>query len=438
MLRSILILTLITVCAYYALQGPFYALLFYIGNAYFRPEEWAWNDFVRSLHLSFVSGAYMLLTSFFSGQKLVWNGRIALLWLFVCQAFLSTLFSEQSAYCWSYWLEFFKVIVVTYLIVVLVTDFAKFRLVVAIMVFALGLEQAKQGWFYLVTHPGGPNPNPVPFLGDNNGVAVGILMLVPLIGLLIQTAQDKRAKLFYRFLFIGCLYRALSTYSRGGFLACLAMGGAWWLWSQHKLRGLLGLLFIIGVVLPSLPDAFWNRMHTINTYEENQDESALGRLHFWRVAIEMAATNPFLGIGFNGYNPSYDSYDFPGGEYGKGRSVHSSFFGVLAELGYPGAILYIFIVFGAMFSCIQVRRQTAQNVDLSELNKSAVALETSLIAFVVGGSFVALSYNEMLWHTIGLTIVLQRLTVQRKIETQADELRKEPVHVTAGKIHAAA
>src|SRR6266508_4546009 len=168
MLRSVLVLAFITVAAYYALQGPFYGLLFYIGNAYFRSEEWIWSDFIRSLHLSLVSGVYLVLRSLFSGQKLVWNGRIALLWLFLCQALLSTLSSEYSDYCWSSLVEFFKVIVIIYLIVVLVIDFAKFRLVVAVMVFALGLEQAKQGWFYLITHPGGSNTNPLPFLGDNN------------------------------------------------------------------------------------------------------------------------------------------------------------------------------------------------------------------------------------------------------------------------------
>ena len=27
---------------FYALISPFYALLFYLWNAYFRPEEWIW------------------------------------------------------------------------------------------------------------------------------------------------------------------------------------------------------------------------------------------------------------------------------------------------------------------------------------------------------------------------------------------------------------
>ena len=60
MLRTLFVLLLATIGAYYALQGPFYALLFYIWNAYFRPEDWIWTDFVRNLRLSYLIGLYLV------------------------------------------------------------------------------------------------------------------------------------------------------------------------------------------------------------------------------------------------------------------------------------------------------------------------------------------------------------------------------------------
>jgi putative inorganic carbon (hco3(-)) transporter len=421
MLRSIFVLVLVVIGAYYALQAPFYALLFYIGNAYFRPEDWVWSNLVSSLKLSLISGAYVVLATVFFGRRFVWNGRIALLWLFLFQTFLSTLGAENFFHSWSYWVDFFKTVVITYIIVVLVDDFSKFRLLLLVMVLALGLEQAKQGWVYLVTSPGWYNDNPVPFLGDNNGVAVGMLMLVPIVGLLGQTTNKKWAKSFYWFLLIGCLYRALSTYSRGGFIAAIAMGTAWCLRSRHKMRALLGALVVITAVFTALPDAFWNRMNTIETYEEQQDASALGRLHFWEVAVQMANANPFCGVGYNGYNLSYNKYDFSGGAYGVDKSVHSSFFGVLAETGYLGAILFVVIIFSALRSCSRVRKLVLKEAALSDLGKSAVALQASLVAFLVGGSFVIFQYNEMLWHMIGLTIVLERLAKQRQANILSGE-----------------
>jgi probable O-glycosylation ligase (exosortase A-associated) len=413
MYRDAIVLFLITVGAYYALQGPFYALLFYLGNAYFRPEDWVWSDFVKSLRLSLVIGFYLIIVTLLSRQRFVWDGRIALIWSFLFLAFLSFVLSEHSTHSWPYLLEFAKVVVVTYLIVVLTTDFAKFRLIVVTIVLALGLEQAKQGWFYLLTSPGGANTNWIPMFGDNNGTAVGMLMLVPLIGFLIQATPGKWPKGFFVFLLIGSLYRALSSYSRGGFLAAIVLGGTWWLRSDHKIRNLLGILIVLTVVVSALPDAFWDRMGTIQTYEDKQDASALGRLHFWSVAADMAAENPIIGIGFNSYSAAYNSYDSSDGAYGRYRSVHNSFFAVLAELGYTGFLLYTAVIVSVFRACAQVKRLAFVYEALSDCGKLAVALEASLLVFIVGGSFVVLQYSEMVWHLVGVSIALRRFAVQK-------------------------
>ena len=426
MLRLAIFLIAAAIGTYYALQAPFYALLCYLANAYFRPEDWVWGDFVRSLRLSFVIGLYVIVSTVLSRHRLAWNGRIALLWSFLFLAFLSSLLSEHSTYSWPYMIEFVKVIVMTHLIVTLTDDFAKFRLVSLTIVLGLGLEQGKQGWFYLLASPGGANNNPVAFLGDNNGTAVGMLMLVPLAGLVMQTSQSKWVKRFFGGLLIGCVYRALSTYSRGGFLAAIAMGGVWILRTRHKVRNLLGTLVVLVIVLPALPHAFWNRMGTIRTYEEEEDKSAIGRFHFWSVAGDMAARNPILGIGFNSYNKAYDAYDFSAGKYGNERSVHSSFFGVLAELGYVGLFLYVLILLNAFRACAHVRRVASRNEALVDLGKGAVALQTSLVAFVVGGSFVPFQYNEILWHVIGLSMVLRRLAAQQEQVLSTKLMVKQP------------
>jgi probable O-glycosylation ligase (exosortase A-associated) len=328
-------------------------------------------------------------------------------------------FSNHYIYSWPYWIEFLKTILITYLIVVLVTDTMRFRLLLLVIVLALGCEQAKQGWTYLFLSDGLKNMEYVPFLGDNNGVAVGMLMLVPIIAYLARTTQHTWTRWGYWFLLVGCLFRALTTYSRGGFLACGALGSVYLLRTQQKLRVLIGMLVMIMIVLAVLPEAFWARMKTIQTYEG--DESATGRLHFWQVAIEMANANPLLGIGHNAYNIAYNAYDFSKGKYGGERSVHSSFFAVLAEAGYIGFALYAAILVGAFRSCYHLKKHAVMGSIPVELAYGAAALEASLAAFVVGGSFVPFQYSEMLWHFIGITIVLQRLTDQHKVASRAKQ-----------------
>lgn len=419
MIRSTLPFILIVIGIYYACRGPFCALLVYFANAYFRPETYPWGDSLGHLNLSLLIGVSIIVLMFVTRQKLVWNGRVILLWLFLALSLFSSLASAYSDYSWPFAVEFLKVIAITYFLVILTDDFRKFRLVILVMVMSLGLEQAKQGWFYLLTSPGWRNDNPIPFLGDNNGTAIGMLMLVPLVWLLMQTAQSKWRQVCFGIVLIGCLYRVLSTFSRGAFLASIVVALVLSLRSANKLRNLAIILGISLLILPMLPSVFWDRMETIQTYKEINDESALGRLHFWSVALRMASANPIIGVGFNSYNRAYDEYDFSGGEYGRGYSVHSIYFGVLAELGYLGLFLYLFIILSAFRASSYSRKLGVQRED-RPLSVSASALEASLVAFLVGGSFVPLQYNEMFWHIIGLSIVLMRLAVQHRESETAE------------------
>src|ERR1041385_9237139 len=108
MLRLTLILVLVTLGTYYSLRVPFYALLFYLANAYFRPEEWVYSDIILSLHLSLAIGAYLVITTLLSKQQMVWNGRIILIVGFVLQSIVSTIVSTYAEYCWPYLLDFIK------------------------------------------------------------------------------------------------------------------------------------------------------------------------------------------------------------------------------------------------------------------------------------------------------------------------------------------
>ena len=137
----------------------------------------------------------------------------------------------------------------------------------------------------------------------------------------------------------------------------------------------------------------------------------------WR--LTMANVNPLLGIGHNAYNVAYDTYDFSMGEYGRGRSVHSSFFGILAEAGYLGFVLFAVILVFAFRSCSRVRKHAAMGRIPGELGHGAIALEASLVVFVVGGMFLPFQYNEMFWHFIGLTIVLRQLADQHMVAPRA-------------------
>lgn len=418
MLRVAFVFAIVAFGLWQARKGVFQALLFYLWLAYFRPEVWLWNaSFFKSLNLSLIVGGYVLLRYPFSEGKLRFDFRSLLLVTFLALTVASLLAANHFAAQWEKWTDFAKAIVITLLIPGLATDLSRFRKVLLVIGFSLGFEAAKQGWVQLLLHPGGKNDNPLPLLGDNNGVAVGMLMLTALFIALARTAVGRKERWLHWFFTVGTAYRAISTYSRGAFLAAAGLTIVYVLRSDRKLRSALGAALLAAAILSVLPASFWERMATIQTSEnqtedsasENQsdDDSAASRLHFWRVARIMANDHPFVGVGYNSYNKEYDGYDFSRGRYGSRRSVHSMWFGVVAELGYTGLALFVAILLSSVIGAGIVARQARLGQIPKEYFYYAVAMQAAFAACAIGGTFVPWQYTEMLWHFVGLNIALR-------------------------------
>jgi len=160
-------------------------------------------------------------------------------------------------------------------------------------------------------------------------------------------------------------------------------------------------------------EGYLNRVQTITTYEEVGEESALSRVHFWQVAVRMAEAYPF-GVGLFNYPLAYDRFDDMNGEYGSRRAVHSSHFQVLAETGFPGIAVWV-LQFATAFVVAHRIRRRAKTGGLSSEDRvmwvtAANGLSASMMAFLVGGSFIALALNDVTWLTFAFLAALDRLS----------------------------
>lgn len=424
MLRALFVIGIIAYGCAKSVKGPFYALLFYLWIAYFRPELWLWSDFFSQLNLSLIVGVFVLLATLMApAEKLRFGFGSTLVLLFAVQGLISTLTSPNFDYTWPYYTDFAKTATITLVIVCLVNTEQRFRQTLAVIAFSLGLEAVKQGWAQLLLNPGAINTNEQSMLGDNNGVAVGMLMLTSITMAMATTATRRAERNIARFAAVGIIYRALSTYSRGGFLASGALALQYLLRSKRKLGGAIAIVIVCGVIIPVLPQAFWDRMQTIQSARENTDEadaSVRGRLYFWQIAWKMALDRPLLGVGLNGYNAAYADYSTDE-EFGSERAVHSVWFGVLSELGFPGLVLYLALIFRAFWLCARVRRLSKRHQSLKNLGQYASGLEGALVAFCVGGSFVIFHYIELIWHVLALTFALDLIARERLAALNQEE-----------------
>ena len=434
MLRLIFVLVILVFGTTASLFGSFYALLFYLWNAYFRPDAWTYGGFIASLNLSFVIGGYVLLRTFASRPRMRVDARVVLLALFFADSLICTIYSEHPVWSWNSWIIFSKVLIITYVIVLLTTDRQRFRAVLTVIAISLGFECAKQAYAQLVLAPGAQNNNSIVFLGDNNGVALGTMMLVPIIGVLAQTATRKWERLGYRFLLVGVLMRGLTTYSRGGFLSACVVGTFALIRSPRKFPTIIGIGVIVAIVATVMPQRFWDRMNTINAADDQRGDSVEGRLHFWNVARAMADAKPLTGVGFDGFTQSYEAYN-TWGEFAGERATHSVWFGVLADMGYPGLMLFVLLLVASLRSCWRVSVKCKGDPQRRDLWLYANALMTSLVTFAVGGTFLSSQYNEMVWHFIGLSTTLSFLAAEQPSVAPAAErvsaLTPQPVFVGA-------
>lgn len=409
-MRVLFVLGIVAIGIRYSFQGAFYVLLFYLWNAYFRPESWVWSELIGQLRLSLTIGVGLLIATVLSADRFRFGTGPLLLFLFLLQSVVSTALSPSTADLWPFWIEFAKVIVVSYLIFVLVNTESRLRLTMIVIGLSLSFEGAKQGWAQLVRNPGMANTNDWPMLGDNNGVAVGMLMLMAMLVALAQTAPNRLQRTGAWFLGVGVMFRAIFTYSRGGFLSATALALHYAVRSKHKISSVLVILVLAYAVSYVMPEHYWER---ISTVRDAADTTEATRIGYWWVGLDMANERPFTGMGMNAYMSLFHRYDPTFGASGSYRDVHSSWFGTLSELGYPGLTLLVLLLLNVAFVARRARRAAKARPDLRDLAAYATAFEAMVVVWCVGGTFITLQYKEFIWHVFALSMAADALVRER-------------------------
>lgn len=351
------------------------------------------------------------------------NATTVLIICFVLQATISTILAQgPSTVVIPVYTDLVKSFGFLLLIAALLTNRRRIHVLIWAMVLTLGYYGVKGGLFTILTagnnHVYGP-PNSI--IGDNNQLAVALLTVLPMMNFLrLQSA--------HRFVRIGLLIAmmltviaVLGTYSRGGLLALVAMSAFLWWNSKGRLRS--GVMIAVGLVVGiSLMPAQWvERMDTIQHF--HQDASADSRLLVWRQAFGIAVANPLTGAGFKATaSPSVLHRYYPGAHQ---RATHSIWFQIVSQGGFP--LLFIFIAL-AVTSAINLRRvrwRTKRDPTLRWINDLCRMLEVSMIAFLVGGSFLSLGYYS-LYYTVLVVIAAAGTLAVPQVVGAARPVRSTP------------
>ena len=242
---------------------------------------------------------------------------------------------------------------------------------------------------------------------DANGLAAAIAPSVVLCLYYFWTASNNKIRLLIAIAGAFIANGIVLINSRGAFLA-VAVSCGLFMWHMYfssfqrkyqkaaavviTLAGLTGAAVIVD-------KAFIERIYTMTTQStENVDqESGATRFIFWQSAWEMTKDYPF-GNGFQGFNvfaPMYIPEGVDTGESRK-RSVHSTWFETLTEIGYVGLFALIMMLYACYRTSNITKRALKERVDVDNYFK-VIALQCALLAFVVAMTFMNRMRAEILY-----------------------------------------
>ena len=257
-------------------------------------------------------------------------------------------------------------------------------------------------------------------LGDNNHLALALLMTIPLLVYAYKQSSEKLAKMAFLAVTAACVVTVIGSHSRGGFIGLVVMAGMFMRNSKHKAASfsLIGLGAVL--ILALAPDTWLSRVDTINSVGE--DNSFMGRVIAWKISTLIALERPFGG-GFHAVQ-LYPVWNHYAGSIGSvlsfietgppgmiPKAAHSIYFEVLGDLGVVGFSVFLALITLGFRNASALRRYGRRDPRQQWAADLGGAVQISLVVYCVSGGAVSMGYFETFYV---LLILLSR--ARRSVE----------------------
>ncbi len=409
-------------------------MLLYHWYSFFSPLELTYG-ILEGSRLSLIAGAIFVVTAFLHYKKIfIMNALTWLVIIFLVHILLSMAF--QHSQTWNamiYTSEFLlKSAFVAIISPIVIPNRVYLKYYISFVTVIISFLAFYYGVFGLFA--GSQSISGTGRIGDNNIYAAVLVGALPLTIGLIFSARGWYFKLASLFLSFGTALAIMLTFSRGGFLALLAV--IILLVLKIRVKLLIPLLLMLAIFgyyaydtnqfisleqysfdrdfqtdnpVRQTIDSFQARISTLFNKPE-EDESGKSRIHFWKVAWLMATDNPIWGVGIEKYQDRFHEYDFSDGIYGEHRAVHSLYFQLLAEIGFVGTFLFLAIIltcFKYYYTSLKILRIKYPE---QRLDNIISFIPIGLIGFLIASIFVNTFHTEIIWFYVTVAISLKNIT----------------------------
>lgn len=410
-MRDILLTAFIVGLLPLAVKRPFIGLLMWVWISLMSPGRLTWGfayelPFAQMTALAMFLGLLLQARTLFRFPLTPVTAASLLLIMWLCISPLFRIEGDMQALEFELWSRAIKVQIMVLITFLVVGTRDQLHKLVWVMTMSVAFYGIKGGVFVIATGGNyrvwGPAQS---FIGDNNHIALALVMTIPLMRYLQLQAKRKWEGVVYLLCGLLCFVSAIGSYSRGALLALAGMGIFLWAKGRRRLRTAVLFLTVIPFVLISMPEAWFERMESIGTYK--LDESALGRLTAWQVAWNVAVDRFPIGGGFTVWTERVFNNYLPTPE--NPLAGHSIYFQILGEHGFGALFLFLALFTAAFLSGSSVIRQVRGRPELTWAADLARMCQVSLIAFAVGGAFLSLSYFDFPYYVAAVLVVLRRI-----------------------------
>jgi len=407
------------------LSYPFAGVLLWTWFTCMDPHQEAYG-FAQSAPFNFIIACVTIAAWLFSKER-KWppiDATFVLICIFLAWITLNGFFAVDPAWSWPLWDRVWKTIALGLIIMAMGTNRVRVHALVWTVVISLLYYGIKGGLFTIVT--GGHyrvHGSPNSMISDNNQLALALLMVLPLANYLRVHSADRRLSLGFAAAMVLSTVAVIGSYSRGAFLALVALAALAWFRSKRKVLYLLATLAVAGPLFYFMPQSYYDRINTIQSVDV--DNSFQGRLMAWKVAFGFARDHFPFGSGFAGAErPAVFNSYLPGE---KTHAAHSIYFEVLGDNGFVGLAIYLAILVVVFRNCFRIKRLTRNNPNMAWASDMADMILLSLFVFCVGGAALSMAYYDVFFIWAGLLSALL-FHLRQALQAQNHETG---VHATA-------
>ncbi|OUS15932.1 putative O-glycosylation ligase, exosortase A system-associated [Gammaproteobacteria bacterium 50_400_T64] len=411
-MRDIAVLIFLAACIIASLRCAWHGVLALAIFSYLNPHAFAWG-FVRSLPAFQILFLVVVLTTIMSKERqpIPKDWRVP---VFITLWFYFLLTTTQAYFPADAWAKLWfvtKIFIPLFFTLILINTREKLYYLIVTIACSIGFVATKGGLFALKSgfahRVYGP---PGTQFYENNAFAIAVLIAIPM--MLLWYRETPRQWIRYGIIAAIplMLASAISSWSRGAFLT---MGVLTIVLLWHSKRKILILPILIGAIAMAprfLPEEWFGRMDTLNTYQE--DQSAMSRIQAWTDGWNHTLQHPFMGSGFEGWR------------WVTQRDWHSAYVEMFSEHGFIAFALWLSLILGTLFSLTSLPRKTKNIEGMEWVDNYCYMLRASLIAYMVGTLFLGLSYWDILYHIIFIAVLIKQFALRELAEKTGQQSLK--------------